>query len=82
MKIIQGSLVRLGEGVKKDEGNGYQMRERESLGCRRLEVLSGGVFFWEVYIMIFVFFSCSISSGTEMEAWMLLTCRHGRAILA
>ena len=31
LKSIHGSLLRLDDGVKKDERNGYQMREREKL---------------------------------------------------
>ena len=33
------SLLHLGDGVKSDERNGYQMRDKESPRCRTLEVL-------------------------------------------
>ena len=69
MKSIHGSLLRLGDGVKKDERNGYQMRERE----RNLQVLSARVFFWEGQILIFELFSSSVSARAEIDSKMLLT---------
>ena len=73
LKNIHDSLLRLSDGVKKDKRNGYQMRERESPRCRTLQVLSARVFFWEGQILIFEFFSSSVSARAEIDSKMLLT---------
>ena len=54
--------------MKKDERNGYKMRERESPRCRTIQVSSARVFFWKGQILIFEFFNSSVSARADMDS--------------